>query len=60
MSFLRRLEGLAGDPPKDHMHCAILTGEHSPRAIIVVVGGALLVGLVHRLRLEGALNVVLH
>jgi hypothetical protein len=38
----------------------VFTGEHSPRAIIVVVGGALLVGLVRHLWLEGALDVVLH
>jgi hypothetical protein len=42
------------------MHRAVFTGEHSPRAIIVVVGGALLVGLVRCLWLEGALDVVLH
>jgi hypothetical protein len=42
------------------MHRSIFTREHSPCAIIVVVGWALLVGMVRRLRLEGALDLVLH
>jgi hypothetical protein len=42
------------------MHRAVFTGEHSPRAIIIVVGGALLVGLVRHLWLKGAIDVVLH
>jgi hypothetical protein len=42
------------------VHRAIFTREHSPRAIIVIVGGALLLGLVRRSWLEGALDVVLH
>jgi hypothetical protein len=42
------------------MHCSVFTREHSPCAIIVVVGWALLVGMVRHLWLEGALDVVLH
>jgi hypothetical protein len=42
------------------VHRAVFAQEHSPHTIIVVVGGALLVGLVRRLRLEGALDVVLY
>jgi hypothetical protein len=43
------------------VHRAIFTRERSPRTVVVVVvGGASLLGLVRRSWLEGALDVVLH
>jgi hypothetical protein len=56
MSFLRRLEGLAGD----HVHRTIFTRIRSPLAIVVVGGWPSLLGLVRRSWLEAAVDVVLH
>jgi hypothetical protein len=44
---------------KDHVHHAIFTWVHSPRAIVVVGGWPSLLGWIRRSWLEGAVDVVL-
>jgi hypothetical protein len=59
MSFSRRVEGLAGDPPKIMCTTPSSSGYTAPRAVVVVEGWPSLLGLIRRSWIEGVVDVVL-